>query len=117
MFTGQPPMLETETKDMLAKMLKRSFGAIKPLGDLRYAPDEHVSQVVEKMMKIELKARYQTMDQVVHDLEAYEARMKSPETVAAYVLGRFREPNAEVNELIGRAADAVQAVVSGSWTP
>ena len=31
-----------------------------------------------------------------------------PDRVAAYVLGRFREPRAEVNGLIERAADAVE---------
>ncbi len=31
-----------------------------------------------------------------------------PDRVAAYVLGRFREPRAEVNALIERAADAVE---------
>jgi hypothetical protein len=33
--------------------------------------------------------------------------------VAAYVLGRFREPRDEVAELIERAADATQRVVLG----
>jgi serine/threonine protein kinase len=77
MLTGQAAMAETETKDMLAKMLKRSFGAIKPLSDQRYAPDPELCRIVEKMMKVELKARYQTMDEVISDLEAYEAR-RSP---------------------------------------
>jgi eukaryotic-like serine/threonine-protein kinase len=74
MLTGQAAMAETETKDMLAKMLKRSFGAIKPLSEQRYAPDPELSRIVEKMMKVELKARYQTVDEVIADLEAYETR-------------------------------------------
>jgi PTH1 family peptidyl-tRNA hydrolase len=36
-----------------------------------------------------------------------------PDRVAAYVLGRFREPRAEVQELIERAADAVERLVMG----
>ncbi len=36
-----------------------------------------------------------------------------PEIVSAYVLGRFSESQAEVDELIGRAADAVERVVLG----
>ena len=36
-----------------------------------------------------------------------------PERVAAYVLGRFREPRSEVQELIERAADAAEGVVMG----
>ena len=70
-------MLETETKDMLAKMLKRSFGAIKPLSEARYAPDAEVCRIVEKMMKVELKARYQRVDEVISDLEAFEKERKS----------------------------------------
>jgi PTH1 family peptidyl-tRNA hydrolase len=37
-----------------------------------------------------------------------------PERVAAYVLGRFREPKAEVDALIDRAADAAERVLSDS---
>ena len=77
MVTGQLPMEESESKDMLRKMLKRSFGAIKPINEHRYSPDEELGSIIEKMMKIDLKARYQTMDAVVADLEqfqtAYEA--------------------------------------------
>lgn len=36
-----------------------------------------------------------------------------PDLVAAYVLGRFREPREEVQELIERAADAAERVVTG----
>ncbi|MDR3637626.1 MAG: protein kinase [Isosphaeraceae bacterium] len=83
MLTGQLPMPEVESKDMLAKMLKRSFGAIKPLSEHTYAPDPALSAIVEKMMKMDLKARYQTMDEVVADLEAYDARQKSPQLAVA----------------------------------
>ncbi len=34
-----------------------------------------------------------------------------PDRVAAYVLGRFREPRVEVADLIGRAADAAEQLV------
>jgi PTH1 family peptidyl-tRNA hydrolase len=36
-----------------------------------------------------------------------------PERVAAYVLGRFREPRAEVQDVIERAAGAVERLVMG----
>jgi PTH1 family peptidyl-tRNA hydrolase len=36
-----------------------------------------------------------------------------PDRVAAYVLGRFREPNADVQELIERAADATERAIAG----
>ncbi len=73
MLTGQLPMEESESKDMLKKMLVRSFGAIKPIGEHPYAPDEELAEIIEKMMKIDLKSRYQTMDEVVADLERYQA--------------------------------------------
>ncbi len=71
-LTGVLPMPEVEASDPLAKMLKRSFGAIKPLHEMRYAPDEGLSRIIEKMMAMSLEKRYQKMDQVVADLEAYE---------------------------------------------
>ncbi len=40
-----------------------------------------------------------------------------PEIVSSYVLGRFREPRADVEALIARAADAVERVVLGEATP
>ena len=40
-----------------------------------------------------------------------------PEVVAAYVLGPFREPKAEVADLIERAADAAAAIVLGEREP
>ena len=77
MVTGQLPMEESESKDMLRKMLKRSFGAIKPINDHRYAPEEELGRIIEKMMKIDLKARYQNMEDVVADLERFEHSIKS----------------------------------------
>jgi PTH1 family peptidyl-tRNA hydrolase len=40
-----------------------------------------------------------------------------PDRVAAYVLGRFREPRSEVLELTERAADAAERVVMGESEP
>src|SRR3954452_2931423 len=40
-----------------------------------------------------------------------------PDRVAAYVLGRFREPADEVEALIHRAADEVERVVVGETAP
>jgi PTH1 family peptidyl-tRNA hydrolase len=39
-----------------------------------------------------------------------------PEIVSAYVLGRWRRAAAEVDELVDRAADAVEALVGGDDT-
>jgi len=36
-----------------------------------------------------------------------------PELVAAYVLGRWRRPAAEVDDLVARAADAAEQLVAG----
>jgi PTH1 family peptidyl-tRNA hydrolase len=39
-----------------------------------------------------------------------------PEIVSSYVLGRWRQPPAEVTELVDRAADAVERIVDGRDT-
>lgn len=41
----------------------------------------------------------------------------APEVVSAYVLSRFREPPAQVRDLVERAADAVQQIVLGQKAP
>jgi serine/threonine protein kinase len=69
-LTGVLPLPEVEANDMLAKMLKRSFGAIKPLSEMRYAPGPELSRIVEKMMAWDLEKRYQTMGEVMTDLES-----------------------------------------------
>ena len=82
MLTGQPPMSEVESKDMLTKMLKRSFGAIKPLGEHRHAPPQGVTRIIDKMMRMDVKERYQAMGEVVRDLEAYhESSLKATEVI------------------------------------
>ncbi len=73
MLTGKVAMLEAESKDMLVKMLKRSFSSIKPLSESPYAPSEELCRIVEKMMKVDLKARYQTIGHVADDLERHAA--------------------------------------------
>jgi serine/threonine protein kinase len=78
MLTGHLPLPEVEVKDPLAKMLKRSFGAIKPLSEQRYAPSEGLCQIIEKMMKMDLKARYQAMEEVVRDLDAFQRDLQKP---------------------------------------
>ncbi len=40
-----------------------------------------------------------------------------PEVVSAYVLGRFRQSRTEVDELVGRACEVVEAVVLGEQVP
>jgi PTH1 family peptidyl-tRNA hydrolase len=40
-----------------------------------------------------------------------------PDRVAAYVLGRFREPRDEVSSLVAHAADAAELVVQGESAP
>ena len=62
---------------MLAKMLKRSFGAIKPLSEQRHAPDPELSRIIEKMMKVDLSARYQTIEDVIDDLENSRCERRS----------------------------------------
>ena len=39
-----------------------------------------------------------------------------PDIVAAYVLGRWRQPGADVRDVVGRAADAAERLVTGAGT-
>jgi len=75
MLTGQVPLEDSESKDPLKKMLKRSFGVIKPISEHRHAPDEELARIIERMMKMDLKLRYQTMETVVADLQAFRDRV------------------------------------------
>jgi serine/threonine protein kinase len=75
MLTGQLPIPENETDDPLKKMLKRGINSIKPLGEMRHAPDADLTYIIEKMMKVDLKLRYDSMKDVVEDLEFYMERL------------------------------------------
>ncbi|HEV3121184.1 MAG TPA: protein kinase, partial [Isosphaeraceae bacterium] len=92
MITGHQPLPEVEAKDPLAKMLKRSFGAIKPLSEQRYAPREELAKIIEKMMKMDLKLRYQALDEVVRDLEAFQAEAQKPVEVKSEKRARYVDP-------------------------
>lgn len=83
MLTGQNPMPEADSKDPLVKMLKRNISAIKPLSEHHHAPPEDLSRIIETMMKVDLKARYQSMDQVVSELEEYQASLAAAPAPAA----------------------------------
>jgi|GEM_PF-831393 len=75
MLTGQAPMSEVESDDPIRKMMKRSFGAITPISEHRHAPPPELAAIIEKMMKVDLKQRYQSMAEVLADLEAFAARI------------------------------------------
>ena len=92
MLTGQVPLEDSESKDPLKKMLKRSFGVIKPISEHRHGPDEPLARIIEKMMKMELKARYQNMHQVVADLEEYEASVDPAAAEARAFLRKYESP-------------------------
>ena len=75
MLTGQLPLPEVETDDPLKKMLKRGINSIKPLSDQRHAPDPELTEIIEKMMKVDLRLRYNSMAGVVEDLDFYLERL------------------------------------------
>ena len=77
MLTGQNPMPEADSKDPLTKWLRRNINAIKPISEHTHAPPDEMSRIIETMMKVDLKHRYQTMDAVVNDLEAFQASLAS----------------------------------------
>ncbi len=75
MLTGQLPLPEVETDDPLKKMLKRGINSIKPLSEMRHAPDPELCYIIEKMMKVDLKLRYNSMTEVSEDIEFYLERL------------------------------------------
>lgn len=77
MLTGQLPLPEVETDDPLKKMLKRGINSIKPLSEQRHAPDPELTEIIEKMMKVDLRQRYNTMAEVCNDLEHYLQRQSA----------------------------------------
>lgn len=78
MLTGQLPLPEVETNDPLAKMLKRGINSIRPLHEHPHAPKAELTRIIEKMMKVDLKSRYQTFDEVHRDLDVYLATVAAP---------------------------------------
>jgi len=116
MITGQLPMEESESKDMLRKMLKRSFGAIKPINEHRYAPDEELSRIIEKMMKIDLKARYQSMEEVVPDLERYQAMLDAAKSAAPPGEPGAQDDNAFVDSIFLASALAKSEIEDHAGT-
>jgi serine/threonine protein kinase len=105
MLTGVSPLPESESKDFLEKMLKRPFNSIKPIEEQRRAPDEALCKIVDKMMKMDLKGRYQNMHGIVSDLVAYRDNKAGPVAAAG--------PLAEIDlsDLIARPDPAGSAVM------
>jgi len=77
MLTGQLPLPEVETADPLAKMLRRGINSIKPLSENPYAPNPELTLIIQKMMKPDLKIRYQNCEAILTDLEAYASQVAS----------------------------------------
>jgi tRNA A-37 threonylcarbamoyl transferase component Bud32/CheY-like chemotaxis protein len=106
LLTGQVPLEDSESKDPLKKMLKRSFGSIRPISEHNHAPAEHLAHIIEKMMKMELKARYQNMNEVVSDLEDYQVTIDSAAADARAFARKYETPP----EAEAEAAPEAQAV-------
>jgi serine/threonine protein kinase len=92
MLTGQVPLEDSESKDPLKKMLKRSFGVIKPISEHRHAPEEPLANIIEKMMKMDLKSRYQNMQEVMADLEEYHTTFDSVAAEAQAIARKYESP-------------------------
>ena len=77
MLSGTPPMPETEANDPLVKMLRRNINAIKPISEHSHAPPPGLSRIIERMMKVDLKKRYQTMEEVLVELKEYQESLEA----------------------------------------
>jgi len=92
MLTGQVALSDSESTDPLKKMLKRGLNSIKPIGEHSHPPDEALCRIIERTMKMDLKARYQSMDEVVVDLKHYRDSLEAGAPVAAdYAEGSLEE--------------------------
>jgi tRNA A-37 threonylcarbamoyl transferase component Bud32/CheY-like chemotaxis protein len=114
LLTGQVPLEDSESKDPLKKMLKRSFGVIKPISEHRHAPAEPLARIIEKMMKMELKARYQNMNDVVSDLEDYQVTIDPSAADARAFANKYEALPAEEEEGEEEAADEAAPASSAS---
>jgi len=114
MLTGVNPMPDADSKDPLVKMLKRNISAIKPLRDHHHAPPEELSRIIETMMKVDLKARYPTMEVVVAELEAYQASLASgvPKAAAKPERGEFVGDGLDVFEDAAFEVDILPTAVA-----
>ena len=120
MITGRLPLPEVEAADMLAKMLKRSFGAIKPISEMDHAPEPELCRIIEKMMKMDLTKRYQTMDPVVAELEAYYKQMTgeaAPEAVVEQEEGDDLEALFMNRHVFGPVGDDVETTPEDNPPP
>jgi CheY-like chemotaxis protein len=97
MLTGQVPLEDSESKDPLKKMLKRGFTIIKPISEHHHSPAEPLAEIIEKMMKLDLKARYQTMAAVVAALEDYQVSV-DPDAALARAHSRKYGPSQDDTE-------------------
>ncbi len=108
MLTGQLPLPEVETDDPLKKMLKRGINSIKPLSEQRHAPDPELTEIIEKMMKVDLRLRYNSMSEVVDDLDAL------PRTAGGQG-ARPATPPAEAKARTPRSASPTSRRAGDSW--
>jgi tRNA A-37 threonylcarbamoyl transferase component Bud32/CheY-like chemotaxis protein len=126
MLTGVLPLPEVEAADPLAKMLKRSFGAIKPLVEQRYAPPAELTRIIDRMMKMDLTKRYHSMAEVVADLDAYQEHVRtgkrsrydattSDEDILASAFTRAARPHSK-HVLCVEVQDAIQEALKKTLT-
>ncbi|QEH38489.1 Serine/threonine-protein kinase StkP [Aquisphaera giovannonii] len=108
MLTGQVPLEDSESKDPLKKMLKRSFGNIKPIGDHPYAPPEPLAAIVDRMMKVDVKARYQGMREVVAALEEYEASIDPAAAEAREFARKYEGPAISYDDVFLSPTDLIE---------
>lgn len=102
MLTGQLPLPEVETHDPLAKMLRRGINSIRPLHEHPHAPRSELTQIIEKMMKVDLKARYQAFEEVQRDLDSYLTTVAAPTPRARKVEAAHDHEEPEVRRAAAR---------------
>ncbi len=112
MLTGQVALEDSESKDPLKKMLKRSFGVIKPISEHRHAPSAVLAAIVERMMRMDLKARYQTMREVVSDLEDFQVTIDPTAAEAREFARKYESPIVEEPEPVDELSHEINQLLT-----
>jgi serine/threonine protein kinase len=113
MLTGQVPLHDSESTDPLKKLLKRGFGAIKPIGEHHNAPSEPLVRIIEKMMKMDLRFRYQNINQVVAELEDFQVQIDPAGSGARAFARKYERPPSD--QTIAEEVPPASGLLTDEW--
>ena len=78
MLSGFPPL--TETRDRMQRLNISRFREVKPIHDVDPSIPHYIATIVNKSMELDPEKRYQTMQEMLVDLQAAQQRLESGAT-------------------------------------